>query len=66
MTFHTQSKNRSEIKRDIGRHILNGLIFNIREIKIHVYGIRQTANVSWELLKIENKQVKTVQNDSFG
>ena len=37
-----------------------------REIKIHVYGARQTANVSWEFLKIENKQIKTVQNDSFG
>ena len=37
-----------------------------REIKIHVYGTRQTANVSWEFLKIENKQIKTVQNDSFG
>ena len=38
----------------------------IREIKIHVYGTRQTANGSWEFLKIENKQIKTVQNDSFG
>ena len=37
-----------------------------REIKIHVYDIRQTANVSWEFLRIENKQLKTVQNDSFG
>ena len=39
---------------------------HIREIKIHVYDIRQTANVSWEFLRIENKQLKTVQNDSFG
>ena len=38
----------------------------IREIKVHVYDIRQTANVSWEFLRIENKQLKTVQNDSFG
>ena len=37
---------------------------DIREIKIHVYGIRQTVNVSWKFLKIENKQIKTVQNDS--
>ena len=29
MTFHTQSKNRNRIKRDSGRHILNGLNFNI-------------------------------------
>ena len=39
---------------------------DIREIKIHVYGTQQTANGSWEFLKIENKQIKTVQNDSFG
>ena len=38
----------------------------IREIKIHAYGIRQTANVSWKFLRIENKQIKTVQNDSCG
>ena len=38
----------------------------VREIKIHVYGIRQTANVSWEFLRIENKQIKTVQSDSYG
>ena len=37
-----------------------------REIKIHVYGIRQTAKVSWEFLRIENKQIKTVQSDSYG
>ena len=37
-----------------------------REIKIHVYGILQTANVSWEFLRIENKQVKTVHNYSCG
>ena len=40
--------------------------FSVFVIKIHVYGARQTANVSWEFLKIENKQIKTVQNDSFG
>ena len=37
-----------------------------RESKIHVCGVRQTANVSWEFLKIENKQIKTVENDSYG
>ena len=36
----------------------------IREIKIHVYGMRQTANVSGEFLRRENKQIKKVQNDS--
>ena len=38
----------------------------IREIKIHVYCIRQTANVSGEFLRIENKKLKKVQNDSCG
>ena len=38
----------------------------IREIKIHVYRIRQTVNVSGEFLRIENKQLKKVQNDSCG
>ena len=37
-----------------------------REIKIHVYRIWQTANVSGEFLRIENKQLKKVQNDSCG
>ena len=35
-------------------------------IKIHVYGKRQTSDLSWEFLKIENKQIKTVQNNSYG
>ena len=39
---------------------------DIREIKIHVYDIRQTVNFCWEFLRMENKQLKTVQNDSFG
>ena len=43
-----------------------GLARDNREIKFHVYGIRQTANVSWEFLRIENKQIKTAQKDSFG
>ena len=37
-----------------------------REIKIHVYGKRQMADLSWESLRIENKQIKTVQNNSYG
>ena len=32
MTFHTQSKTRNNIKRDIGgRHILNGFNFNKKQ-----------------------------------
>ena len=37
-----------------------------REIKIHIYRKRQTSSLSCELLRIENKQVKRVPNDSFG
>ena len=29
-----------------------------REIKLHVYGKRQTSDSSWEFLKIENEQIK--------
>ena len=45
---------------------VRGISGSIREIKIHVYSIRQTANVSGEFLRIENKQLKKVQNDSCG
>ena len=38
----------------------------IREIKIHVYGKPLTSDSSWEFLKIENKKIKTVQNNSYG
>ena len=37
-----------------------------REIKIHVYRKEQTSLSSWEFLRIENKQVKTVPSDSYG
>ena len=37
-----------------------------REIKLHVYEKRQTSDSSWEFLKIENKQIKTAQNNSYG
>ena len=36
-----------------------------RQIKIHVYRKRQTADLSWEFLRIENKQLKTAPNDSY-
>ena len=37
-----------------------------REIKIHVYRKRRTSDSSLEFLRIENKQIKTVSNDSYG
>ena len=36
-----------------------------REIKSHVYAKRQTSDSSWEFLRIENKQIKIVQNNSL-
>ena len=37
-----------------------------REFEHHVYGKRQTSDSSWEFLKIENEQIKTAQNNSYG
>ena len=37
-----------------------------REIKIHVYCKRRTSDSSLEFLRLENKQIKTVSNDSYG
>ena len=33
---------------------------------LHVYGKRQTSDTSREFLKIENEQIKTTQNNSYG
>ena len=41
------------------------MIFVIESFKIHVYAKRQTSDSSWEFLRIENKQMKTVQNNSY-
>ena len=48
--------------------LLLALAYNlyIREVKIHVYRKRQTSDSSWEILRIENKQIKTAPNDSYG
>ena len=37
----------------------------IRGIKIHVYAKRQTSDSNWEFLRIENKQIKIPQNNSY-
>ena len=36
-----------------------------REIKTRVGGKRQTSDSSWDFLRIENKQIKTVRNNSY-
>ena len=37
----------------------------IKEIKILIYAKQQTSDSSWDSLRIENKQIKTVQNNSY-
>ena len=37
----------------------------IKEIKILIYAKQQMSDSSWDFLKIENKQIKTVQNNSY-
>ena len=40
--------------------------YNRVEVKLQVYGKLQTLDSSWEFLKIENEQIKTAQNNSYG
>ena len=38
-----------------------------KAFKLHVYGkIMANVRFKWEFLKIENEQIKTPQNDSYG
>ena len=37
----------------------------LERFKIHIYAKWQTSDSSWEFLRIENKQIKTVQNNSY-
>ena len=39
---------------------------NKKEFKLHLYGKPQTSDSSWKFLKIENGQIKTAQNKSYG
>ena len=34
--------------------------------KLHVYGKQPISDSRWEFLKIENEQIKTAQNNSYG
>ena len=38
----------------------------IREVISHVHDKRQTSDSSWVFLRTDNKQIKTVQNNSYG
>ena len=68
MLVDKQNELMSDLLFTVHQHGGNDVTWKppIREIKIHVYSIRQTANVSGEFLRIENKQLKKVQNDSCG
>ena len=52
---------------------LHGIRFTVLEdftctvpFKLHVYGKQHISGSSWEFLKIENEQIKTAQNNSYG
>ena len=59
---HRKTEENTKWSKNKIEHVLN--VCSIREIKIHVYGKRQTSDSSWEFLRIENKQIKTVQKNS--
>ena len=59
----TRTKNRNEAERGGGGGEGEG---SIKEIKSHVDGKRTASDSSWEFLRIENKHMKTVQNNSNG
>ena len=40
----------------------NGDYYSSKDRQILVVNVVQTSDLSWEFLKIENKQLKTVQN----
>ena len=56
------------ILNNIVKFVFNSIktVLKKREIKIHVYRQQQTSDLSWEFLRIEHKQIKTVPNDSYG
>ena len=47
-------------------HAWTSVIREIWKITIHVYRKRLTSDSSWEFLTIENKQITTVPDDSYG
>ena len=52
------------VKMNLSTCLEQGVADN-RGIKIHVYAKRQTSDSNWEFLRIENKQIKTPQNNSY-
>ena len=51
---------------EIGEKRSDKWTINITEIKIQVYSKRTMSDSSWEFLRKENKQIKTVPSDSNG
>ena len=60
----TEHRNLSAVFQLKSPHLTLRFLKN-REIKIHVYSKRLTLDSSWEFLRTENKQIKTVPNDSY-
>ena len=54
--------NLQALKKELCQSYLNP---DIREINIPISAKLQTSDSSWEFLRIENKQIKTVQNYSY-
>ena len=72
---HLNKKKQNKSSEDTSKKTLKFSLNNLkkdypleanREIKIHVHSKRQTTDLSGEFLRIENKQIKTVQNNSYG
>ena len=57
MTFHTQSKNRNKIKRDIGGHILNDLNINKKK-RENLKATHPTIFWEWHWLKSANDSLR--------
>ena len=60
----TEHRNLSAVFQVKSPHLTLRFLKN-REIRIHAYRKRLTLDSSWEFLRIENKQIKTVPNDSY-
>ena len=60
--------DKGEVNSSSRRDVKRSLHYD-REFERHVYtanGKRQTSDSSWEFLRIENEQIKTAQNNSYG
>ena len=52
-------------KFTLQRKDVEAFLCPLLEKNIHAYAKRQTSDSSWEFLRIENKQIETVQNNFY-